>query len=87
VELIPGRPVEATARIGADLRGNAEFTEQRERSARRMPTCEVEVNRELTVPAKMPDPGRVEEGRELGQAAAASLRSDRGELVPQVLRE
>jgi hypothetical protein len=52
-----------------------------------MSACEVEVNGELTVPAQVPDPGGVEEGGELGEAATASPRGDRGELVPQVLRE
>jgi hypothetical protein len=87
VELIPGGPVEGAAGIRADLRLHAELTEERERPARGMSAREVEMNGELAVPAQVPDPCCVEEGGELGQAAAASLRSDRCELVPQVLRE
>jgi hypothetical protein len=87
VELIAGRPVEGAARIRADLRLHAKLAEERERAARRMPAREVEMDGELSVPVQVPDPRCVEEGGELGQAAAASLRSDRCELVPQVLRE
>ena len=85
--MITGCPVEGAARIGADLRLHPELAEEREGSSRRVPAREVEVNGEFAVRSQMPDPRCVEEGRELGQAAAASLRSDRGELVPQVLRE
>jgi hypothetical protein len=87
VELISGGPVERAAWIGADLRLHAKLTEERERPARRMPAREVEMDGELAVSAQVPDPCCVEEGGELSQTAAASPRSDRCELVPQVLRE
>ena len=76
-----------SARIGADLRLYAELAEERERPSRRVPACEVEVDGELAVPAQVPDAGGVEEGGQLGEAATASPRGDRGELVPQILRE
>ncbi len=87
MQLVAGRPVECSARIGADLRLHAELAEERERPARRMSAREVEVDGELTVPAQVPDPGCVEESGELGEAATASPRGDRGKLVPQILRE
>jgi len=52
-----------------------------------MPAREVEVDGELSVPTQVPDPGGVEEGGQLGEAATASPRGDRGKLVPQILRE
>jgi hypothetical protein len=87
VELVAGGPVERAARIRAYLRLDPELTEERERPARRMAAREVEMDGELAAPAQVPDPGCMEEGGQLGQAAAASLWGDRRELVPQVLRE
>jgi hypothetical protein len=87
VELVASGPVERSAGIGADLGLHAELTKEGERPARCMPAREVEVDGELTVPTQVPDPGGVEEGGELGEAATASPRGDRGKLVPQILRE
>ena len=64
-----------------------ELPQEREGPACGARAREVKVDGELTVPAQMPGTGGVEEGRQLRQAAAAPPRRDRGELVPQVLRE
>src|SRR5262249_28616419 len=79
--------VERVLRVGADLRVDAELAQQREGAARGMAAAEVEVHRELAPAAQVPDPGGMEERRDLGGAAAAPARRDRRELVAHVLRE
>src|SRR5262249_7693262 len=80
-QLVTGRAGEGAAPVRADLRADAQAAQEREGAPRGRGAREVEVHRELAVTAEMPRAGGVEERRELGEGATASVRRDRRELV------
>ena len=61
VQLIPGRAVERTRRVRADLRGHAQLGEEREGSSGGGRRDEVEVERDGAAAAEMHRSGRMKE--------------------------
>ena len=87
VELVPRPALERATAVGSDLRSNAESPQQTEGPACNRRVGDVEVNGNLTSSLEVHAPGRVEEPGQLRESIALASRSDRRELVPQILRE
>ena len=85
--LVAGGAVERLPAVGADLRMDAECAEQRERAPRDCRAAEIEMDRDPSAAKQVDAARRMEKRRELREPVATASRRDRGELVPQVLRE
>jgi hypothetical protein len=87
MQLVTRPPVEGTAAVRPDLRGDAEAAEQAERAARDCRFRQIQVNGNFAPPLQVDAARRVEETRELGQAVAIAPRRYARELVAEILRE
>jgi hypothetical protein len=87
VELVSRSAVERATAVGPDLRGDAECSQQAERTACNRRVRDVEVNGDLASPPEVHATGRMEEPGQLRKSIALASRGDRRELVPQIFRE
>jgi len=87
VQLEAGRLPEGVLLVRPDLRVDVECAEEREAAAGDGAAREIEVERHLASAAQVDAAGDVEEARQLREPVAVRLGRDRGELVPEILRE
>lgn len=87
VELVARAGLERAAAVRADLRGDAERPQQTEGPACNGRIGDVEVNGDLTSPSQVHASRGMEEPGQLRKPVALAPRSDRRELVPQILRQ
>ena len=85
VELVARRRVERPTPVRPYLRADAAVAQERERPPRGRAAAEIEVEPPVARAAKVQAAGSVEECRELGPSIALALRSDRGQLLADVL--
>jgi hypothetical protein len=87
VELVARSTVEGAPLVGADLRRDAERTQEAEGAARDRRVGDVEMDRDLTAAAQVNAAGGVKQAGELGEPVALVAWRDRRELVAELLRE
>lgn len=87
MQLVPRRPVECPSPVRTDLRRNPERAEEAERATRHRRVGNVEVDRYFAAPLQVDAAGAVEQAGQLREPVALGPRSDRGELVPEIVRE
>jgi hypothetical protein len=85
VQLIARSLLERAPPVRPDLGGNVEVAKERECAARGRGAREIEMHRDLPAAAEVETPGYVEERRKLRQAVTIAPRSDRCQLVANVL--
>jgi hypothetical protein len=86
VELVARRLREGPLPVRADLGVDAQLSQQPEGSPRNGWAGNVEMKRDLALPAQVEAAGRVRERGELGEPVAAPRRRDSRELLPDLLR-
>ena len=85
VQLVARRTVERALPVRPDLALDPEVAQERERSAGHRGRRDVEMERELAVPAEVEAAGRVEQRRDLRERVATPGGRNRRKLVPHVL--
>ena len=87
VELVPRGAIEGAAPVCPDLRPNGEIAQERERSPSGGRAREIDVDRQLAVPAQMPGTGGMGERRELARRQQRRRGGDPASSSRQLLRE